>query len=766
MSRNSSIRWALGVRRATLCCLTLAALPTFASETTLTVVDPQNRPIPNAQVTGTCDGQAVDQVTNAVGELHLPSNDCTLTARAPGFASARTTISAGDDDPTIRLQLATARGEITVSAGLPDMATEDRLTADDLARIRAGDAGEILRHLPGGAAVRRGPINLEPNLRGLAEDQVASFVDGTRTFAAGPARMDSNVSHVSPRMVQDLRVVKGPYALTWGAGTLSALRLETPRPDFQIKEGFEWSGLAGLGWGENGSTLDALASVQGSSERFRFYLGAGQRSGDDYEAGDGTEVPADYRSQDLRWRFGFRPNNHLLLELVGGYQEQHDIDYPGRLLDATYFYTRSHALQLTWNGSGTVSEVHAQLYSNRKDHLMNNDEKPTARDMPGRTPPFALEVALPTESNTTGGRLRLTARHGEVTGTYGIDGYRVEQTATRFVSRRSNGFLIFEDAVWPDATLENLGAYGQWVYGGDGYRLGAALRVDAAEATAEGLSPFFLANTVGDPDQDDTLWSAALSFERPLNSHWTLHLGLGRAVRAPTVLERYSDRFPATRFQLAAEFLGNPELDPEASLEFDLGLTARKGDLFFEVSLFAREIDDYITVVADPTVPKRLPLSPPVVYRYINGDGATFRGGELRLAQRLGSGFSWRADLAYVWAEDEAFDEPAIGIAPLTGEVALRYTLPTGSLWFDLGLRFADGQDRVATQRFEQTTPGWTVLDVLLAWQPRDTLGLRLGVRNLTDRRYSDHLNSPNPFNGQRILEVGRQIEAGVELRF
>ena len=91
---------------------------------------------------------------------------------------------------------------------------------------------------------------------------------------------------------------------------------------------------------------------------------------------------------------------------AGGYQEQSDIDYPGRLLDATYFYARSHVFELTWNGEGAVSEVYGQLYANHKDHLMNNDEKPTARDMPGRIPPFALEVALPTESNTQGGPLQ------------------------------------------------------------------------------------------------------------------------------------------------------------------------------------------------------------------------------------------------------------------------------------------------------------------------------------------------------------------------
>ena len=39
-------------------------------------------------------------------------------------------------------------------------------------------------------------------------------------------------------------------------------------------------------------------------------------------------------------------------------------------------------------------------------------------------------------------------------------------------------------------------------------------------------------------------------------------------------------------------------------------------------------------------------------------------------------------------------------------------------------------------------------------------------IENLADKVYSNHLNSPNPFNGRRILEIGRAARLGVELRF
>ncbi len=752
-------------------CLLLAQ-PLGAGELDIRIQDPQNQPVAGAQVRVDCPaGEPHTGTTDRSGELSLqglPESRCRVDARAAGFAATTRAVAIGATPETlsIRLDLATVRGEVQVTSTLPELSSSQAFTGRQVDSSGAIDISEFLRGVSGTSAIRRGPVNLEPSVRGLQEDQVAIFVDGTRTFAAGPARMDSNLSHLSPHSIESLQVVKGPYALAWGAGALSAVRAETPKPDFGAGSAFDWSGTFYGRFGENDTTVDAGINLWGSDDRLRFYLSAGRRQGDDYEAGDGSEVPADYESTDTRFRLGYRITDRFLLEASGGYQEQQDLDYPGRLLDATYFYTRSYALEGTWTGEGSVREVYGQIYDNRKDHRMNNDEKPTGRDMAGRIPPFALDIDLPTESNTLGSRFRVRGEKDRIDWTVGLDHYRVEQTANRTVSRLSNGFLIFDDIVWPDAEIEDLGGYGQVVHRGDGYQLGATLRLDSVDASASRLSPFFLANTSGDVDQSETHLSAAVSSSFELGEHWTLNAGIGRAVRTATVLERYSDRFPATKFQLAAEFMGNPDLDPEKSLQLDLGLRGAVGDLFVEIEGFYRVLDDYITVTPDPTLPKRLPLSPPTVFRYVNGDEATFYGAEIQLRQSLRQGLSWHASASYVRAEDEALDEPVLGISPLHGVAGLRYTSTSQRVWVEGTVRWSDRQDRVATSRFEQETPGYAVYDLAASLEVHPRIGLRLTVENLTDKSYAEHLNSPNPFNRQRILEIGRSFSAGFEVRF
>lgn len=144
-----------------------------------------------------------------------------------------------------------------------------------------------------------------------------------------------------------------------------------------------------------------------------------------------------------------------------------------------------------------------------------------------------------------------------------------------------------------------------------------------------------------------------------------------RAVRTPSVLERYSDRFPSTKFQVAAEFMGTPDLVPEKSVELNVGSTFRVARATIEGDVFYRTIDDYITVLPDASLPRRLPLSPPVVYRYINGDQARFTGFDVKAQSPVGPLVDVRGGWTYVWAEDTLFDEPVFGIPPLEQQYAV-----------------------------------------------------------------------------------------------
>lgn len=628
-----------------------------------------------------------------------------------------------------------------------------------------GDLVETFRGLPGLYSGRRGAINQDPVVRGLAEAQIGVFVDGTRTFAAGPGRMDSGLSHVSPHAVRRVEAVKGPFALTWGAGTLSAVRAHTARPEFSDGP-FEAGGRAGYGYGANASAHDGHATVWGANRKVRFLVSGGVREAGDYEAGDGTTVPGSYTSYDSRWNLGFRTGQASLLEYVGGYQEQKDLDYPGRLLDASYFKTQSHMARFRHTPRGSwLAGIEADAYANLKSHLMNNDNKPTAMDMPGRKPPFGLDVDLPASSDTYGGRLQAFGARRDWSWTFGGDVYSLHQDADRSISRRSNGMVILEDVVWPEGHIVDGGLYAQASLERGAVWTGA-VRVDFVDAEAKGTSDFFREVAGQDVNGSETNFSAALNGRFPVGNAWAITVGLGRAVRTASALERWADRFPSTRFQIAAEFVGNPNLRPEISHQLDAGVSYGRPGLQFQVGLFGRTIADYITVEHDPDLPKRLPLSPAMVYRYVQGEQARSWGVDTLVTHQPAPWLEWRGALSYVWGEDTKLNEPLFGQPPLNAELGVRFKGSGERFWIDASARLVDRQDRVAESRLEAPSPGWSIFNFGAGARVAGALEISLMARNLGNRLYADHLNSLNPFTGQRIPEVGRSIGIGLNYSF
>ena len=163
-----------------------------------------------------------------------------------------------------------------------------------------------------------------------------------------------------------------------------------------------------------------------------------------------------------------------------------------------------------------------------------------------------------------------------------------------------------------------------------------------------------------------------------------------------------------------------------------------------------------------PSLPRRLPLSPPLVFRYFNGDHASFRGYRFSARYRAAHGLEVRFQGAKTIADDNALREPAPGIAPLELDSGLRYSLPSGRFWADYSLRNVLDQKRVSAARLETPSPGFATHDVRFGTRLTQRIELHVGVENLGGKRYFEHLNALNPFTGQRIPEPGRAFYAGV----
>ncbi len=751
-----------------------------AESITVQVRDPSGLPISGATVSLLLPSgqQVATGYTQAGGSMTLtvPSGSYLAAVTARGFAphQRELTLHAGESAQLmVELQLVSLATEIEVTASSPAQIAIEEIPAGRLQSGPPRDLAEKLKEVPGVLAVRRGGTNLEPVVQGLREHQVAMVVDGSRAFAAGPARMDSEISHVDPARVSSLEVVKGPYALSECAGGLAAVLVKTdPVP---VHDRMTFGGSVSTGYSFNGANRLGHTRFFAAGRRAGISVRASGGKGDDYRAGAGSApaptIPGRFGEYQLGGKLRLNLTSNQELTLDSGLDTQQDLDYPGRLLDANHFITRS------WNGAyymkepaAAIQSVSFRLYLSKKSHRMNNDGKPTAMDMPGRVPPFGLAVSLPTESDSLGGagRISFQPRSGWAVQT-GFDFYDLSQQATRFISRRSNDRLLFRDNVWPDARIRDQGFYLTAAKAGEDWGMAAAVRFDAVQAEAARPSDFFRANTAGPMNGKEFNTSASLTARRNLTEAVTVSGGLGRVVRTANVLERYSDRFPSTKFQVAAEFMGTPGIEPETGYQADLGLEVRWAGMRLRGAGFYRRIQDFITVAPAPGIRKRLPLSPPQVFRYLSGDHADFRGLDFSLRAPITEGLEFGIQGAYTLADDIeqslaaiGVNEPVLGIPPFEVRSRLRYTGGSALFFAEVEMRNVGPQDRVAASRLEAPSPGFTTFSLRGGLKLPKRLSLDVGIENLTDKFYFEHLNSLNPFTRERIPELGRNVFVGV----
>lgn len=740
-----------------------------SGEVEVTVRDAAGSPLSAATVR--IDGTTLGGFTDADGVVRLtrvPAGEQVIRVERPGFRTQvqRVTVSPGGSVSLgVVLQVAPMElGGIQVSVLRPDLRPDVRLEEAQLEETQTHDIGGVLRTLPGLDAIRRGGLGLDPVVRGLRDTQVGAYVDGMRTLPGGPGGMDTPLSHIDPSAVRGMEVVKGPYALTWGAGNMSAIRIETnPLP---ARGARSLMGRMLLGYNSNLEALESGLELSGATDPLAYTLSAAWRESGDYRSGSGTSTDAAFESGELRGRVGLFASPASTLILSGWYQAQRDIAYPGRPLNAEFFDSWNASLNFAHApAAGVLRALDATAYLYTVDHAMNNDGKPTALANPNRMPPFAMAIRTLSRVDMLGGRASAEfAPAGGLVVEVGGDGYTALHQASSTNRNRDTGMLMMERLIWGDARVSTGGIF---------TRLGAPLgpvtasgtaRLDLVRADADSAGAFFLENATGDLESTEANLSGALTLSLPVSSAWSLSAGVGSVVRSADANERFSDRAPSKRAQIGAEFLGDPGIRPERSTQLDLWVDASYPRWRGSLNVFSQRIDDHITI-EETDLPRRSPMSAPTVFRYVNGD-ARYHGAEITATLALMPTLSLSGSSAYLHGEDLTLNEPALGVSPLRGDLGLRWEPAQDGRFFEFTGRTVASQDRIATTRGEQATPGYTTVDLQGGLPLPGGLFLRAGVTNLLDAEVVNHLNARNPFTGITVPEPGRVLFARLTARF
>ncbi len=206
---------------------------------------------------------------------------------------------------------------------------------------------------------------------------------------------------------------------------------------------------------------------------------------------------------------------------------------------------------------------------------------------------------------------------------------------------------------------------------------------------------------------DEFTWNAEYAFD--VGADWTLTVGVGRAFRAPDSTDRFG-------------FGGNPALEPEMSLNRQLGVRYAPGDRHrFAVELYDNALDDLIEFDL-------------ATFTLVNVAEAELRSTELSYEFR-GDAYTIRTELSHLDATDKATGARLLRRPERTAR--LRYTHNIGA--HRVGLSVLASSERSDFGGVELDS--YVVATLTAQLQLARHLQLNARVENLFDERYETAAN-------------------------
>ncbi|WP_234640988.1 TonB-dependent hemoglobin/transferrin/lactoferrin family receptor [Delftia tsuruhatensis] len=183
----------------------------------------------------------------------------------------------------------------------------------------------------------------------------------------------------------------------------------------------------------------------------------------------------------------------------------------------------------------------------------------------------------------------------------------------------------------------------------------------------------------------------------------------------------------------------NPNLRPEKSRSFELGLKGRMDRLRVDAAVFTGRYKDFIVDQQQVAGQFGNP-SNPAVFQSVNVGRARISGFELKADYDWGrwAGGNWQTRLAYGHTDgkDTQADKPLDSISPQQLVLGVRYEHSAVGVQLNVSRWSGKKAGDVSNGSAAWLSPSATVADLSAQWRIRPDLRLNAGIYNLTDRKY------------------------------
>lgn len=330
--------------------------------------------------------------------------------------------------------------------------------------------------------------------------------------------------------------------------------------------------------------------------------------------------------------------------------------------------------------------------------------------------------------------------------------------------------LIFPTKYFPESTVDEIGLFvqGELNLAGGRVQLIPGLRFDRYDLDPSVDDAIFLAGNPGQPTPVavvDEAVSPKLGAVVALSEEVSLFGQYARGFRAPPMSD-VNNGF--TNQAGGYRTLPNPDLQPETSDNFELGLRGSFARGSFSVTAFDNRYDDFIEIVTIGFNPTNFLIE----LQAQNVNEVEISGIELAGDVRFGKAWRLRGAYSVNDSENVTTGAPLLSVAPARLVTGLRYERPSAR-WGAEAIATvveAKGADDVPAGSTQFRPPGYEIID-LAAWVTlTQNLSLQLSVWNLTDETYWQWTYVRGQVQTSPVLDrytsPGRSFGAQIRARF
>ncbi len=362
------------------------------------------------------------------------------------------------------------------------------------------------------------------------------------------------------------------------------------------------------------------------------------------------------------------------------------------------------------------------------------------------------------KNDSVGGDLEFQSVFNNNKLTYGLELSEVDTSRLRTTTTVGGSTVKAKDT--PDTKITRFGAYLQDEISYGKFDFIAGLRYDTYDLDAKG-DEYVSDNVAKDLNSDEFTPKIAATYN--FSDNYSGYAQYSKGFRAPAYYEVNAN---FTNLRSGYKTISNPNLKPETSDSYEVGLRGRYSRFDYNLAAFYNKYDNFIDQF------QLVAFAPLLTFQTINVDEAQISGYEFdfnlyRNEDR--KGFSLFSKMAYASGDNLTDSIPLDTVNPFEAKYGVKY-LTSNNKWEAKLTNTYVAKARVAASTTTFVPDAYTVTDLELLYRPKETFELSAGIYNLFDKAYYNYQDvkgkAKDLSNLTRFTQPELNIKLGATIRF